>query len=166
MHFSNLRARAGLLAVTTILLLLAGCSKPSAETSPIGLPMETITIDTDHGSQTFQVEIAADDASRERGLMFRKTMEPDHGMLFVFPVSEGVAFWMKNTILPLDMIFIREDGTISSIAANATPYSTQEIPSMEPIRAVLELNAGRAMDLGIVPGAVVHAKAFGNAKSQ
>jgi uncharacterized protein len=147
------------------LLLLAGCSRPAAETSPIGLPMETITIDTDHGSQTFQVEIAADDASRERGLMFRKTMQPDHGMLFDFKIDEGVAFWMKNTILPLDMVFIRSDGTISSIAPDATPYSTQEIPSAEPVRAVLELNAGRAAALGIAPGDVVHAKAFGNART-
>src|SRR5580658_2485100 len=134
------------------LLLLAGCSRPAAETSPIGLPMETITIDTDHGSQTFQVEIAADDASRERGLMFRKTMQPDHGMLFDFKIDEGVAFWMKNTILPLDMVFIRSDGTISSIAPDTTPYSTQEVPSAEPVRAVLELNAGRAAALGIAPG--------------
>jgi uncharacterized membrane protein (UPF0127 family) len=147
------------------LFVLAGCSRPAAETSPIGLPMETIVIDTDHGPATFQVEIAADNASRERGLMFRKTMEPDHGMLFDFKVTEGVAFWMKNTILPLDMIFIREDGTISSVAPDATPYSTLEIPSAEPIRAVLELNAGRAAALDIVPGDVVHAKPFGNAQT-
>jgi uncharacterized protein len=126
--------------------------------------METITIDTDHGSQKFQVEIADTDASRERGLMFRKTMEPDHGMLFVFPIDEGVAFWMKNTILPLDMVFIRDDGTISSVAPNATPFSTQEIASVEMVRAVLELNAGRAAALGIVPGGVIHAQAFHNAQ--
>jgi uncharacterized protein len=155
--------RAHHLAVVAF-LALAGCSKP-AETSPVGLPMETIKLDTDHGSETFQVEIAADDASRERGLMFRKSMEADHGMLFVFPVVEGVAFWMKNTKLPLDMIFIRGDGTVSSVAPNAVPYSTQEIPSAEPIKAVLELNGGRAEALGIVPGDVVHAKAFGNTKA-
>jgi uncharacterized membrane protein (UPF0127 family) len=157
-----MRAR---LPLTVALLLLAGCSRPSAETSPIGLPMETIVIDTDHGPQTFQVEIASDDASREKGLMFRKTMEPDHGMLFDFKITEGVVFWMKNTVLPLDMIFIREDGTVSSVAPDATPYSTQEIPSAEPVRGVLELNAGRAAVLDIVPGDVVHAKAFGNSKA-
>ena len=157
-----MRAR---ILVAIAFFVLAGCSRPAAETSPIGLPMETIVIDTDHGAQTFQVEIAADDASREKGLMFRKTMEPDHGMLFDFKITEGVVFWMKNTILPLDMIFIREDGTISSVAADATPYSTQEIPSAEPVRAVLELNAGRAAMLDIAPGDVVHAKAFGNARA-
>jgi hypothetical protein len=144
-------------------LTLAGCSKP-AETSPIGLPMETISIDTDHGAETFQVEIASDDKSRERGLMFRKRMEPDHGMLFVFPNLEGVAFWMKNTILPLDLLFIRQDGTVASVAANAKPFSTQEIPSTEPVLAVLELNGGKAAELGLVPGDTVHAKAFNNAK--
>jgi uncharacterized protein len=152
------------LLAALFVLTLAACSKP-AETSPIGLPMEVITIDSDHGSETFQVEIAADDATREKGLMFRKSMEPDHGMLFVFPIVEGVAFWMKNTPLPLDIIFIRQDGTISSVAPNAKPFSTEEIPSAEGIKAVLELNGGRAEALGIVPGDRVHAKAFGNAKS-
>ena len=156
-----MRARLVLAAVAVV--ALAGCSK-SAETSPIGLPMEVITIDTDHGAETFQVEIAGDDASRERGLMYRKTMEPDHGMLFDFHRDEGVAFWMKNTVLPLDMIFIKSDGTISSVAPDTTPYSTQEVPSAEPIRAVLELNAGRAEALGLVPGDGVHANALGNAK--
>lgn len=157
--------RARSLLATFAIFALAGCSKPAAETSPIGLPMETISIDTDHGSEVFQVEIAGDDTSRERGLMFRKSMEPDHGMLFDFHQDEGVAFWMKNTVMPLDMLFIRGDGTVSSIAPNATPYSTQSIPSAEPVRAVLELNAGRAEALGLVPGDVVHANAFGNAKN-
>ncbi|MGH6872273.1 MAG: DUF192 domain-containing protein [Rhizomicrobium sp.] len=156
--------RTPVLLAAAAVFLLAGCSRPAAETSPIGLPMETIVVDTDHGPETFQVEIAADDASRERGLMFRKSMEDDHGMLFDFHRDEGVAFWMKNTVMPLDLIFIRGDGAISSIAPNATPYSTQEIPSAEPVRAVLELKAGRAEALGIVPGDVVHANAFGNPK--
>jgi uncharacterized protein len=86
-------------------------------------------------------------------------------MLFDFHHDVGVAFWMKNTPLSLDMIFIRNDGTISSVAADTTPYSTTEVPSAEAIRAVLELNAGRAMALGIVPGDTVHAQAFGNAKT-
>ena len=71
---------------------------------------------------------------------------------------------MKNTILPLDMIFIRSDGTISSIAPNATPYSTASIPSTEPVRAVLEINAGRAAALGIEPGDKVHGAIFRNGR--
>lgn len=152
------------IACAVAIVLLAACSRPAAETSPVGLPMETVTVDGDSGPVTLQVEIAADDASRERGLMYRKTMEPDHGMLFDFKRTESVAFWMKNTVLPLDMIFILPDGVISSVAADTTPYSMDAIPSAEPVRAVLELNAGRAAALGIAPGDTVHAAAFGNAR--
>jgi len=127
------------------------------------LPVTTLVIDTDHGPHTFRVEIAADHPSQEKGLMFRKQMAPDAGMLFEFPKPEMEYFWMKNTILPLDIIFIRANGTISSIAPNAVPYSTTTIPSVEPVRAVLELNGGRAAQLGIEPDAVVHHAFFGNA---
>lgn len=127
------------------------------------LPVTTIVIDTDHGPHTFRVEIAADHPSQEQGLMFRKEMAPDAGMLFEFPKPEMQAFWMKNTVLPLDIIFIRANGTISSIAPNAVPYSTTTIPSIEPVRAVLELNGGRAAQLGINPDDVVHHAFFGTA---
>jgi len=127
------------------------------------LPVTTIVIDTEHGPHTFHVEIAADPASQEKGLMFRKQMAPDDGMLFEFPRPAMEYFWMKNTILPLDIIFIRANGTISSIAPNAVPYSTTTIPSIEPVRAVLELNGGRAAQLGIEPDDVVHHAFFGNA---
>jgi len=127
------------------------------------LPVTTIVIDTDHGPHTFRVEVAADPASQEKGLMFRKTMAPDAGMIFEFPRPSMEAFWMKNTILPLDIIFIRGNGTISSIAPNAVPFSTTTIPSIEPVRAVLELNGGRAAQLGIEPDQVVHHAFFGNA---
>lgn len=91
------------------------------------LPVTRITIDTDRGPHTFRVEIAADGPSQEKGLMFRKEMAPDAGMIFVFPRPQMEAFWMKNTILPLDMLFIRANGSISSIAPNAVPYSTTTI---------------------------------------
>jgi len=96
--------------------------------------------------------------------MFRKTLAPDAGMLFDFHNDVMTAFWMKNTILPLDIIFVRADGTISSIAANAVPFSEASIPSSEPIRAVLEINAGRAKALGIEPGDKVHSEIFHNAR--
>jgi uncharacterized protein len=127
------------------------------------LPATTIWIDTDHGPHAFRVEIAADPASQEKGLMFRKTMGQDAGMIFEFPRPAMEAFWMKNTVLPLDIIFIRANGTISSIAPNAVPFSTTTIPSMEPVRAVLELNGGRAAQLGIEPDQIVHHAFFGNA---
>ena len=108
------------------LIWLALGSNAMAQDKP--LPVTTIVIDTDHGPHTFRVEIAADHASQEKGLMFRKQMAPDDGMLFEFPKPEMEYFWMKNTILPLDIIFIRANGTISSIAPNAVPYSTTTIP--------------------------------------
>lgn len=143
------------------------CALPSSAlavpTGPNGkLPVITVVIDAEHGPAKFQAEVAADPASQEKGLMFRKSMAPDAGMLFDFHTPDFQTFWMKNTIVPLDMIFIRADGTISSIAPNAVPYSETPIPSYEPVRAVLEINGGRAAQLGILPGDHVHAAIFGN----
>lgn len=133
----------------------------AAEQKP--LPRTTVYIDTPQGPHAFRVEIAADPASQELGLMYRKQMAPDEGMLFDFHYPQMEAFWMKNTVLSLDLIFIRKDGTISSIAPRATPFSTTTIPSAEPVLAVLEINGGRAEALGIEPDAVVHHALFGNA---
>ena len=130
----------------------------------IALPVADIAVDTAKGRHQFKVEIAADHASQEKGLMFRKKMAADAGMLFDFHTTVMTTFWMKNTVLPLDIIFIRTDGAISSVAADAVPFSEAPIPSSEPIRAVLELNAGRAKALGIGPGNVVHAEIFHNAR--
>ena len=127
------------------------------------LPRSSVTIDTPRGAVRFTVEIAADDASRMKGLMFRKEMAPDSGMLFEFPDDHFRSFWMKNTILPLDMLFIRADGTISSIVENAKPFSEDIITSREPVRAVLEINGGRSAALGIKAGEKVHGAVFGPA---
>ena len=137
------------------LLVAAACAGP-AVAAP-ALPSETITIDTKAGPHNFTVEIAADDESRERGLMYRTAMAPDAGMLFDFQTPQPVSFWMENTVLPLDMLFVRADGTIARIRANATPYSRENIPSGEPVEVVIELNGGRAAALGIEEGARVHA---------
>jgi uncharacterized protein len=147
-----------LLVVAAALIVFAGCTGATPPSAP--LPVTTVTIDSDHGPVRFKVEVAADSQSQEYGLMNRKTMAPDAGMLFDFHSSQCETFWMKDTILSLDMLFIRADGTISSIAADAVPYSTTPIPSAEPIRAVLELNGGRSAALGIVPGQKVHGAIF------
>jgi hypothetical protein len=129
----------------------------------VRLPITSVVIDSDHGPIRFVSELADDPASQEKGLMFRTKLAPDAGMLFDFHTPAPQTFWMKNTVLPLDMIFIRADGTISSIAPNATPYSETPIPSTEPVRAVLEINGGRAAQLGIEPGQRVHNVIFANA---
>lgn len=151
--------RALLPAVFAVLTLslTAGCALAAAGPQT-GLPVETITVDTKTGPHPFKVEVAADDQSRETGLMFRKSMAPDAGMLFDFQTPQAVSFWMENTILPLDMLFVRADGTIARIKANATPYSRENIPSGEPVQLVIELNAGRAQALGISEGGRVHAR--------
>ncbi|MFT5392076.1 MAG: uncharacterized membrane protein (UPF0127 family) [Gammaproteobacteria bacterium] len=92
----------------------------------------------------FEVEVADDDAKRQRGLMFRRQMAAEHGMLFVYPKRRSISMWMKNTYLPLDMLFIEEDGAVSRIEADTTPESERVIRSEKPAVAVLELNAGEA----------------------
>jgi uncharacterized membrane protein (UPF0127 family) len=115
--------------------------------------LETLSVASQGGQrQTFQVEVARNDADRAQGLMFRRSMPADQGMLFDFGRVEPVSMWMQNTYLSLDMLFIRPDGTIARIAANTEPLSTRTIPSGEPVLAVLELNAGTAARLGIKAG--------------
>jgi uncharacterized membrane protein (UPF0127 family) len=142
---------------------LAGCGFAAEITGPQPtLPQVPLVIETAKGPQRFTVEMAITNAQQERGLMFRKTLAPDAGMLFDF-VREGEhAFWMKNTLISLDMLFIKADGTIARIAANAKPLSEDSIPSYEPVRAVLEIAAGRAAQLGLKPGDKVRQTIFGN----
>lgn len=84
--------------------------------------------------------------------MHRQSVAPDRGMLFPYNPPQTASFWMKNTLIPLDLIFIRPDGTIGRIADNAVPLSLEPIPSLEPVSAVLEIAGGRAAELGITPG--------------
>lgn len=104
------------------------------------------------GDQTFTIEWAVTPEERARGLMFRESMAADHGMIFDFGSDRPVAFWMKNTPLALDMIFIRDDGTVDSIAADTTPFSEASVPSGGPVRYVLEVLAGTSKRIGLVPG--------------
>jgi uncharacterized protein len=148
------------LAAVSLIASFALASCASSAGPSASLPLETIHIDTAGGPKAFTVEIAADAASQERGLMYRRDMPAYAGMLFDFHKEERVSFWMKNTPLPLDMLFIRADGTVSSVEPNAVPFSTDSIPSAEPVRAVLEINGGEALALGIKPGDRIHAAIF------
>ena len=111
----------------------------------------------------FEVELATNDAERSRGLMYRKQLGAYDGMLFDFYQEMPVSFWMKNTLIPLDMVFIAADGTVRHVHANAVPLSTDTVPSRFPVRAVLEINGGSAALLGIKPGDKVKHPIFGNA---
>ena len=123
---------------------------------------DELTIETSQAAHVFTIELAATPGERERGLMYRQSMPVNHGMLFDFRTEQPVAFWMKNTPLPLDMLFIDGQGIVVQISADATPFSETPIVCRDPIRAVLELNAGTAAKLGIAPGARVRHPIFGD----
>lgn len=135
-------------AVFGLTLVLAASAASACEDN-------LIDIRTSDGFSTYSVEIADDAAERAQGLMFREEMAPDHGMLFVYPSGRPVAFWMKNTPLPLDIIYINERGVICGIVPNTTPYSEESIPSGCAAQTVLELNAGEAEAAGLRIGAPV-----------
>lgn len=120
----------------------------------------TIEIVSKNGVHAFAVELAITNAELERGLMFRKSLPEGQGMLFDFKVDQPVSFWMHNTYVPLDMIFINGRGRIAHIAENATPMSDKLIPSGYPVRAVLEVIAGTADKLGIAVGDQVTGSIF------
>lgn len=120
--------------------------------APSGLAQVPLTIDGQGKPHRFTVEVAANPTDQERGLMFRQSLAPDAGMIFPMPRPEVATFWMKNTLIPLDLIFIRADGRIANIAADATPMSLAMISASEPVTAVLEIAGGRAAALDIRPG--------------
>lgn len=113
------------------------------------------------GDHVFTVEIASSASERSRGLMFRQELADDAGMLFDFHEERPVSFWMQNTLIPLDMIFIATDGEIKSIHENARPLDTTSIPSEFPVQFVLEIPGGRASKLGIAPGDTVEHSLIG-----
>ncbi len=117
-----------------------------------GLRFIPLTIQRGKRKLTFRVEVAASSEEQARGLMFRTAMGANEGMIFPMKPPRGAAFWMRNTVIPLDIIFIGTDRRITNIAAKAVPYSEESLPSVGLVSAVLELNGGRAAELGIVAG--------------
>jgi uncharacterized membrane protein (UPF0127 family) len=135
-----------------LLFLIPAFSQGAAQAQETFLT-EPLAIESPSGkSQKFTVELALDNGQRAQGLMYRKTMEQDHGMLFDFGVVRDVTMWMRNTHLPLDMIFIDRTGTVSHIHENAVPFSDAVIGSGGPVKFVLEVNAGIARKLDIRVG--------------
>lgn len=121
---------------------------------------EPLWIETAAGRIDYRVEIADDDAERQHGLMFRTSMPNGHGMLFIFPQSRPQAFWMRNTYMPLDIIYIGADGRIVSIV-QGRPFDESPLPSGAPAIGVLEIYAGKAAEQGIRVGDRVHHRMFG-----
>lgn len=125
---------------------------PAARTAPSGLDLIPLSIRSGPRNHAFTVEVARTTEEQAQGLMFRETLAPNAGMLFPFPSPRPASFWMKNTLIPLDIIFVRADGSIARIAAMTTPRSLEPVAVGEPVTAVLELAGGRAAELGIREG--------------
>jgi uncharacterized membrane protein (UPF0127 family) len=124
--------------------------------------LQPLEIVSKAGVHTFAVEMAVTPEDQARGLMFRRELPEGQGMLFDFQREQPATFWMKNTYVSLDMIFIRADGRILRIAENTVPLSEALVPSGGPVRAVLEVVAGTARKLGIAPGDRVAHAIFGD----
>ncbi len=136
-----------------VLALFFILTAPALAQQQMPFDKEPLVIQTAAGKMlNFTVEIAATNEQREYGLMFRKEMAEDAGMIFDFGQSRRVTMWMENTILPLDMLFIDSGGTIRHIKENAVPYSREIIDSMGEVKYVVELNAGVVKKLGIKVG--------------
>jgi uncharacterized protein len=147
-------------------LLLAGCTVPAngdSKTagcvagvdrgqSSAGLRQVTLCITSGAKTRAFTVEVAGTVAEQAKGLMFRTELADDAGMIFPFPQPRPASFWMKNTVIPLDIIFVRSNGTIESVAENTVPYSMDSVVSGEAVAAVLELRGGLTAELGIAAG--------------
>ncbi len=138
----------GALAVLAALLM----TLPAALAGDVVFGRGEVRIETAAGQRVFHVELAETPEQRSRGLMFRRALAPDAGMLFLFPERERPTMWMANTWLPLDMLFVAADGRVVHVFPNAVPRSRLTISSPRPARMVLELGGGTARRLGIAPG--------------
>ena len=143
----------GALGAAIVLPAIAGAQEGEPQELPVH--PEPLRVVTDTGERLFEVEVADEDRERAIGLMFRRDMADDRGMLFVFQSTRRLGFWMKNTPMPLDLIFIGEDGRVRAVLPGE-PFSTAPISPPEPVRFVLELKAGIAQKTGIAVGDRMH----------
>lgn len=150
--------------VVRMAVLVLALVVPDARADLQTFDRDDLTIETASGLHRFSVELAVKPAQRAQGLMFRKRLAPEAGMLFLYPAAQRISMWMKNTLIPLDMLFIGNDGRIVGVAERAVPGSMATISSEQPARAVLELNGGTAARLQIKPGDRVLYRTFGTAE--
>ena len=124
----------------------------------------TLVLKTGTGDHSFDIEVATTDKDRALGLMFRRSLPENAGMLFLYDPPQPATMWMKNSLIPLDMVFISAEGKVYRIETNTEPFSTSLIPSDGPISAVLELNAGQANKIGLKQGDKVVSPELANGK--
>jgi uncharacterized membrane protein (UPF0127 family) len=157
-----MRAAWPFILLTSIVLLAGAAGAVANEGQPQAkLPVEQLSIVTGNGQiHVFTVELAVTSQEQGTGLMFRRAVPTNTGMLFVFPRSEIVDFWMKNTVVPLDMVFITSNGVVAAVAPNRVPYSLDDVWSGPPVLATLELQGGIAAKFNIRPGDRVVASQF------
>jgi uncharacterized protein len=138
--------------IVTGLLCAAACHSEAAEKPAPALAQGAVRFETARGPWVVRVEIAGDEASRARGLMYRRSLEPDRGMIFVFPASEEHTFWMHNTPIALDMIFLDESRAVIGVVVNAAPQTDTPRTVGRPSRYVVEVAAGDAAVHAVGPG--------------
>jgi uncharacterized membrane protein (UPF0127 family) len=152
----------------TLIALFAFAASPATfaqDPAPLDFgPPEKLVILSETGPKVFQVEIADTDKEQARGMMYRESVPDMTGMLFEFDRPKVATIWMKNTAVSLDILFVRSNGKILKIEHSATPYTLRNSSSEAPVAAVLELGAGQALELGIMPGDLVAHEFFGTEK--
>ena len=126
-----------------------------------GFSRSSLTIVSANGRHKFNIEMALTNRQQSQGLMFRRFLAPDAGMMFDYIIPQIITMWMKNTFIPLDMIFVGVDGRVVNIVERTVPHSTMVIPSVVPARAVIEINGGTAARLGIKRGDLIEHRIFG-----
>ncbi|MBL8700638.1 MAG: DUF192 domain-containing protein [Alphaproteobacteria bacterium] len=152
-----------LLAAVPVVLVALATAWGFAQSRPPSFPRGDLVIETAAGAKhKFTAEVADTDERRAYGLMNRDSMPADHGMIFDFKADRGVAMWMRNTRIPLDMLFIDRQGRVVNIRERAVPFDESTIASEGPVRSVLELNGGTVARLGIKPGDRIRHPIFGN----
>ncbi|ESQ77052.1 DUF192 domain-containing protein [Asticcacaulis sp. YBE204] len=148
--------QAGVLALC---LILSACAQQSENGK-----LEEVSVVSTGGTHRFKVEIADDDVEREKGLMNRPELKADRGMLFIFPTAAERTFWMHNTLIPLDIIYITPGGEVLSIQKNTVPMNDTPLPSYGPASVVLEIQGGLSDKLGIRPGDRIEHRVFETAQ--
>ncbi|WP_430303452.1 DUF192 domain-containing protein [Rhizobium sp. 0TCS1.26] len=152
----------GVRLICAVISVLAVCMSMAA--AQVRFDKQPLTIETRAGARhQLTVELAVDPQQREQGLMYRKQMPTDHGMLFDFDEARPVSMWMRNTLIPLDMLFLDDKGVVTHLHEGAVPLSEAIISSGGPVRYVLELNGGAIKTLGIKPGDRVVSRQIGSA---